>query len=70
MEQNSEIWRHVKTGGLYIVIEWDARDAEQAKQTVVHSNILNGQVWVCSYSDFMDRFVCVPRDQIEKWMQP
>lgn len=68
-DTRSMIYRHVKKGGLYMVLHWDARiEASPHDEAVVYKSLRNGQVWVRPLTEFMDgRFKCVSRDELEAW---
>lgn len=61
-DPRSLIYRHVKTGGLYYVIEWNAKIEGTMEDAVVYRNIVTGMVWVRPYSEFLDgRFKCLTK---------
>lgn len=64
-DPRSLIYRHLKTGGLYQVIEWNARIEGTMDEAVVYRNLANGLVWVRTYTEFMDgRFRCLTKDEV------
>jgi hypothetical protein len=66
-DPRSEVYRHQKTGGLYIVIEWDVYIEASRTKAVVYRNLCNGGTWVRPYEEFMDgRFKCLSRDELRK----
>ena len=64
-DPRSEVYRHQKTGGLYIVIEWDVYIEASVTKAVVYRNICDGLTWVRPYEEFMDgRFECLSCDEL------
>ncbi len=68
-DPRSQIYRHMKTGGLYVVLHWDARIfAAPMDEAIVYQNLQTGQIWVRSREEFTDdHFACVPRHQVQIW---
>jgi hypothetical protein len=68
MEEMSEIYRHAKTGGLYVVIA-DAELEANMTTVVVYKSLADGRAWVRPASEFYDpeRFVQVPRRLLKTW---
>ena len=67
-DPRSQIYRHATTGGLYVVLHWDARIEGTMDEAVVYMNLANGIVWVRPRAEFSDgRFVCVPCATIKQW---
>jgi hypothetical protein len=66
-DPRSLIYQHVKTGGLYQVIEWHAKHEATTDEVVVYRNLASGLVWVRPYSEFLDgRFKCLTKDEVGK----
>lgn len=53
MEPRSEIYRHIKTGGLYVVIA-DAEMEANGDFAVVYRSLDDGRIWVRPSSEFYD----------------
>jgi hypothetical protein len=51
---HSEIWQHVESGGLYVVIVNDALIEKTGTTAVVYKSLWDGAVWVRPYSEFYD----------------
>lgn len=67
-DPRSQIYQHVRTGGLYFVEAWDAKIEATLEEAVVYRNLETGQLWVRPRAEFTDgRFKCVSRDRIEQW---
>lgn len=55
-----DIWKHVKRGTFYFIIEDNATWEKDKQRVVVYKNIMGGKVWVRPYDEFFDgRFVRV-----------
>lgn len=66
-DPRSMIYRHVMTGGLYVVLHWEAMIESSMDKDVIYQSLSSCTIWVRPKSEFMDgRFECVPRDQIDK----
>lgn len=64
-DPRSLIYKHVKTGGLYQVIEWNAKQEATLDEVVVYRNLASGLVWVRPYVEFLDgRFKCLTKDEV------
>lgn len=48
------IWKHVRTGGLYEVLVADARIEATLEPVVVYKSMTDGVVWVRPVAEFMD----------------
>lgn len=49
------MWKHKKSGGLYEIIEYSARDSESPDYLwVVYRSVKDGTVWVRPYVEFFD----------------
>ena len=59
--EKREIWRHVKTGGLYSVVTTALNEANGgASQIVVYQSVTDGRIWARDAIEFNDgRFVKV-----------
>ena len=61
----SEVWKHVKSGRLYIIIDPRAKYEETGNRCVVYKSLITGQVWVRPLDEFMDgRFVNIAGDEL------
>lgn len=61
----SEIWRHVKSDGLYTVVDQNAIIEATMAPAVCYRSLFDGQVWVRPATEFFDgRFVNIPVEQI------
>ncbi|MEP2639829.1 DUF1653 domain-containing protein [Roseobacter sp.] len=58
MTQNSKIWQHKKTGGLYRIITPDARIEATLECAVVYESLADGAIWVRPKSEFYDGRFC------------
>jgi hypothetical protein len=65
MEPKSQIYQHIKTGGIYVVIT-DATIESDMESAVVYKSLNDGRVWVRPASEFYDpeRFENLSRQQI------
>lgn len=64
-EPRSLVYKHLKTGDLYVILEWNACIEESVTKAVVYRRLSDGVVEVRPYSEFMDgRFECVTRDDL------
>lgn len=63
MLEQSEVYVHLKTGGLYVVLS-DAELEADLSRVVVYKSLKDGRVWVRPASEFYDqeRFQNLPRD--------
>jgi hypothetical protein len=52
-EFKGEIYRHVKTGGLYVILG-DALIEDGAVCSIVYQSLADGQVWVRPTKEFFD----------------
>lgn len=67
-DPRSMVYRHVKTGGLYVVLHWDARIEASMDEAVVYQSLKDGMMWVRPKTEFMDgRFKCISREQLAEW---
>lgn len=67
MEPSSEIWLHLKSGGLYIIIAQEATIEETETPAVVYKSLTDGRVWVRPNMEFFDgRFHPVLRRDVPK----
>lgn len=65
-DPRSMIYRHLKSGGLYHVLHWDARIEATMEDAVVYQSLRDGMTWVRPRSEFSDgRFKCVSRDELQ-----
>jgi hypothetical protein len=48
------IWRHKKSGGLYVVIDDDITIEATEERGVLYLRVQDGRKWVRSYSQFHD----------------
>lgn len=48
------IWRHKKTGGLYVIITDNFQIEATLEQGVLYRNLSDGREWVRPKSEFMD----------------
>jgi hypothetical protein len=64
-EEQSEIWQHVKTGGLYR-LETDVAIIEaDMGQAAIYRSLFDGQVWVRPVAEFFDgRFRNLAIDEV------
>lgn len=62
MEPRSQVYQHIKTGGLYVVVT-DAELEANLSSVVVYKSLADGRVWVRPASEFYDetRFRNLPR---------
>jgi hypothetical protein len=62
MEPKSEVYVHMKTGGLYVVLT-DAELETDLSRVVVYKSLKDGRIWVRPASEFYDpeRFGNLPR---------
>ena len=52
------IWKHVKTGGLYCIVDNNVRIEAEAAHSVLYMNLVTSEKWVRPKSEFYDgRFV-------------
>ena len=54
MKEAGEIWRHVKTGGLYGIVDVDARLEATNEKAIVYTSLHDGITWIRPYAEFMD----------------
>jgi hypothetical protein len=50
----SEIWQHVKSGGLYVIVDGHAIIETDATPAVAYRSLFDGQLWVRPTSEFND----------------
>lgn len=61
----SEIWRHVKSGGLYTIKDNNALIEATLVRAVCYASLFDGQVWVRPAEEFYDgRFVNIAIDEL------
>ena len=54
----NHVWYHVKTGGLYKVLTYDAKYEHDLSRAVVYQAFKDNTVWIRPHSEFMDgRFI-------------
>ena len=64
MEQ-SEIWQHKKTGGLYRIVERCCLREADLEPMIVYESLFDAQAWVRPASEFMDgRFRNLSVDEV------
>lgn len=59
---HSEIWQHLKSGGLYVVLINDAILEADGNTAVVYKSLWDGAVFVRPYAEFYDgrfRNICI-----------
>lgn len=49
-----DIYRHKKTGGLYVVIDEDITIEETGERGILYRSLQDGRKWVRSYKKFHD----------------
>lgn len=54
MSTQSEIWQHVKSGGLYTVLDDNALLEADCSRAVIYRSLFDGQVWARSHAEFFD----------------
>jgi hypothetical protein len=65
LHEESLIWRHKKSGGLYKIVSRDAFLENSMVKAVVYESLWDGQVWVRPASEFFDgRFQCLNVDEV------
>lgn len=65
-DPRSKIYQHVKTGGLYIVLENDAFLEKSVEQCTIYKSLQNGKIWIRPYTEFWDgRFRCILKDELK-----
>lgn len=54
-----QMWKHVKTGELYEIVEFGIREADLSVQVIYRSSRMNGEaIWIRPAKEFFDgRFV-------------
>ena len=52
--QPGQVYRHLKTGGLYRIIDPDALLEATREAVVVYRSLADGQTWVRSRTEFFD----------------
>ncbi|MEO0861129.1 MAG: DUF1653 domain-containing protein [Pseudomonadota bacterium] len=63
--QQSEIWQHKKSGGLYVVVERSAYIEADLTPAVVYRSLFDGAVWVRPAAEFFDgRFRNLSVDEV------
>ena len=64
-DAQSEIWQHVKTGGLYRLETDVAIIEENLTQAAIYRSLWDGSVYVCPHADFFDgRFRNLAVDEV------
>jgi hypothetical protein len=59
-DTRSQVYLHLKSRRLYVVLEWDAIIERSVTKAVVYRSLQDGQVWIRPYEEFTDgRFRCV-----------
>ncbi|WP_321362619.1 DUF1653 domain-containing protein [uncultured Celeribacter sp.] len=62
--QQSEIWQHVASGGLYTVIAHGQREDDLTPVTI-YKSLWDGAIWVRPTSEFEDgRFINIAVDEV------
>jgi hypothetical protein len=49
-----KIWRHKKTGGLYVIIDDDFLIEKTKERGVLYRSVQDGQKWMRSHAEFHD----------------
>lgn len=64
-QQQSEIWQHVKSGGLYRLETDTALIEDGVVQAAIYRSLWDGQVWVRPVAEFFDgRFINLSVDEV------
>lgn len=64
-QNQSEIWQHVKTGGLYRLETDVALIEETLGQAAIYRSLFDGQIWIRPVAEFFDgRFRNLSVDEI------
>lgn len=65
MEPKSEVYQHIKTGGLYVILAHAEYEANLA-HVVVYKSLKDGRIWVRPASEFYDdtRFKNLSRNDL------
>jgi hypothetical protein len=64
-QSQSEIWQHVKSGGLYRLETYSALIEDGITQAAIYRSLWDGQVWVRPVAEFFDgRFRNLAVDEI------
>lgn len=67
----SEIWQHVKTGGLYRIEDVNALIEADCTAAVAYRSLADGQLWVRPAAEFFDgRFQNLTKSEIAAWVAP
>ena len=62
----SLIWQHVKTGGLYELVETKAMMRADITAVVIYRSLFDGQLWVRPHAEFFDgRFRNLSIDEVD-----
>lgn len=62
----SEIWQHRKSGGLYMIMSEEATLEKDLSKQVIYTSLFDGAVWIRPYSEFFDgRFINVSVDEVK-----
>jgi len=48
------IWRHKKTGGLYIIIDEDARIEATDQRATIYRSLSDNRTWIRPFEEFHD----------------
>jgi hypothetical protein len=63
--KTSEIWQHVKSGGLYRIVSDAALNEADLRQLVIYESLFDGQIWASPGDEFYDgRFRNLAVDEI------
>ncbi len=64
-QRQSEIWQHVKSGGLYRLETDTALIEDGVVQAAIYRSLWDGQVWVRPVTEFFDgRFINLSVDEV------
>ncbi len=57
---NDQLAQHIKSAGIYKVLEIDAKREDDGTHVVVYRRQSTGEIWVRPYSEFVDKFTNIP----------
>lgn len=64
-ESQSEIWEHVKSGGLYRIVSTQGINENDMTRVTIYRSLWDGAVWVRPEEQFFDgRFRCLSIDEV------
>lgn len=64
-QQQSQIWQHVESGGLYYLETDVAITQANMARAAIYRSLWDGQVWVCTAEEFFDgRFRNLAVDEV------